>query len=315
MREPCRPQVPRTTGIAYYSGWRPGRRGSNAQPCQHRLAKEGSSSESQTNASFTHTYSTARSSGRPIPHACGRSTSSSSTRVQQSECGILLALHSVCTKATRPQGPTSAVAVILHTVLCTDTWAQIAVVNLHGRIVITVVHVCSYHRQANVRFQAFHVVYTPEAPATSPHAGKAGLASTVMTCRGRLPSKVSVALGQAGGGANVSRAEHQAPQSRALRPRRAAGVRVVVLPSPRDACCGPTEAPMWRSRPAGSAARHAATAANRHARKKEPKTNQKGHHTRARRASDTAPLRTGADRCKTGSAAGKCAGARSNTVM
>ena len=41
---------------------------------------------------------------------------------------------------------------------------------------------------------------------------------------------------------------------------------------------------------------------------------QIGHHARPRRASATAPLRTGADICKTGSAAGKCAGAKSNTA-
>ena len=41
---------------------------------------------------------------------------------------------------------------------------------------------------------------------------------------------------------------------------------------------------------------------------------QIGHHTRPRRASATAPLRTGADMCKRGSGAGKCAGAKSNTV-
>ena len=44
------------------------------------------------------------------------------------------------------------------------------------------------------------------------------------------------------------------------------------------------------------------------------KQKQIGHHARLRRASATAPLRTGADMCKTGSAAGKCAGAKSNTV-
>ena len=37
----------------------------------------------------------------------------------------------------------------------------------------------------------------------------------------------------------------------------------------------------------------------------EKKKNQIGHHARPRRASATAPLRTGADICKTGSAAGK----------
>ena len=45
---------------------------------------------------------------------------------------------------------------------------------------------------------------------------------------------------------------------------------------------------------------------------KKKNTKQIGHHARPRRASATAPLRTGADTCKTGSAAGKCAGAKSN---
>ena len=47
-----------------------------------------------------------------------------------------------------------------------------------------------------------------------------------------------------------------------------------------------------------------------------PKTKKKqiGHHARPRRASATAPLRTGADTCKTGSGAGKHAGARSDPV-
>ena len=44
------------------------------------------------------------------------------------------------------------------------------------------------------------------------------------------------------------------------------------------------------------------------------KNKQIGHHARPRRASATAPLRTGADICKTGSAAGRCAGAKSNTA-
>ena len=48
--------------------------------------------------------------------------------------------------------------------------------------------------------------------------------------------------------------------------------------------------------------------------KKERKKKQIGHHARPRRASATASLRTGADICKTGSAAGKCAGAKSNTA-
>ena len=47
---------------------------------------------------------------------------------------------------------------------------------------------------------------------------------------------------------------------------------------------------------------------------KQNQTKPIGHHARPRRASATAPLRTGADICKTGSAAGKCAGAKSNTV-
>ena len=38
-----------------------------------------------------------------------------------------------------------------------------------------------------------------------------------------------------------------------------------------------------------------------------------GHHARPRRASASAPLRTGADMCKTGSGPGKGAGAKSNT--
>ena len=41
---------------------------------------------------------------------------------------------------------------------------------------------------------------------------------------------------------------------------------------------------------------------------------QIGHHARPRRAPAPAPLRTGADMCKTRSGAGKCAGAKSNTV-
>ena len=39
-----------------------------------------------------------------------------------------------------------------------------------------------------------------------------------------------------------------------------------------------------------------------------------GHHARPRRPSATAPLRTGADTCKTGSGAGKRAGAKSDPV-
>ena len=45
------------------------------------------------------------------------------------------------------------------------------------------------------------------------------------------------------------------------------------------------------------------------------KKKQIGHHARPRRASATAPRRTGADICKTGSAAGKCAGAKSNPTF
>ena len=46
-----------------------------------------------------------------------------------------------------------------------------------------------------------------------------------------------------------------------------------------------------------------------------PKKNKQiGHHARLRRASATAPLRTGADMFKTGSGAGKCSGAKPNTV-
>ena len=48
--------------------------------------------------------------------------------------------------------------------------------------------------------------------------------------------------------------------------------------------------------------------------KKPKKKNQIGHHARPRQASATAPLRTGADMCKSGSGAGKCSGAKSNTV-
>ena len=44
------------------------------------------------------------------------------------------------------------------------------------------------------------------------------------------------------------------------------------------------------------------------------KKNKIGHHARPRRASATAPLRTGADTCKTGSDAGKRAGAKSDSV-
>ena len=45
------------------------------------------------------------------------------------------------------------------------------------------------------------------------------------------------------------------------------------------------------------------------------KTNKNiGHHARPRRASATAPLRTGADTCKTGSGAGKRSGAKSDLV-
>ena len=47
---------------------------------------------------------------------------------------------------------------------------------------------------------------------------------------------------------------------------------------------------------------------------RQKKRKKIGHHARPRRASATAPLRTGADVCKTGSAAGKCAGAKSNTA-
>ena len=43
-------------------------------------------------------------------------------------------------------------------------------------------------------------------------------------------------------------------------------------------------------------------------------TDQIGHHARPRRASATAPLRTGADTCKTGSGAGKRSGAKSDPV-
>ena len=45
------------------------------------------------------------------------------------------------------------------------------------------------------------------------------------------------------------------------------------------------------------------------------KKKQVGHHARPRRASATAPRRTGADMCKTGSGTGKCARAKSNTVQ
>ena len=48
--------------------------------------------------------------------------------------------------------------------------------------------------------------------------------------------------------------------------------------------------------------------------KKTNKKKQIGHHARHRRASATAPLRTGADTCKTGSGAGKRAGAKSDPV-
>ena len=41
---------------------------------------------------------------------------------------------------------------------------------------------------------------------------------------------------------------------------------------------------------------------------------QIGHHATPRRASATAPLRTGADTCKTGSGAGKRSGAKSDPV-
>ena len=44
------------------------------------------------------------------------------------------------------------------------------------------------------------------------------------------------------------------------------------------------------------------------------KKKQIGHHARPRRASATAPLRTGADTCKTGSGAGKHAGAKSDAI-
>ena len=44
------------------------------------------------------------------------------------------------------------------------------------------------------------------------------------------------------------------------------------------------------------------------------KKQQFGNYARPRRASATAPLRTGADTCKTGSGAGKRAGAESETV-
>ena len=44
------------------------------------------------------------------------------------------------------------------------------------------------------------------------------------------------------------------------------------------------------------------------------KMKQIGYHARPRQASATAPLRTGTDTCKTGSGAGKCSGAKSNTV-
>ena len=47
----------------------------------------------------------------------------------------------------------------------------------------------------------------------------------------------------------------------------------------------------------------------------EKNNNKKvGHHARPRRASATAPLHTGADTCKTGSGAGKRAGAKSDPV-
>ena len=51
-----------------------------------------------------------------------------------------------------------------------------------------------------------------------------------------------------------------------------------------------------------------------HAPRDQPKKKQIGHHARPRRVSATAPLSTGADMCKIGSGAGKCAGAKSNTV-
>ena len=44
------------------------------------------------------------------------------------------------------------------------------------------------------------------------------------------------------------------------------------------------------------------------------KIKQIGHHARPRRAPATAPLRTGADTCKTGSGAGKRSGAKSDPV-
>ena len=44
------------------------------------------------------------------------------------------------------------------------------------------------------------------------------------------------------------------------------------------------------------------------------KNKENGHHARPRRASATAPLRTGADKCKTGSGAGKRSGAKSDPV-
>ena len=54
-----------------------------------------------------------------------------------------------------------------------------------------------------------------------------------------------------------------------------------------------------------------------HANPKPSTKNEKkqiGHHARPRRASATAPLRTGADTCKTGSGAGKHAGAKSDPI-
>ena len=51
-----------------------------------------------------------------------------------------------------------------------------------------------------------------------------------------------------------------------------------------------------------------------HYTKKLIKKSQIGHHARPRRASATAPLRTGADTCKTGAGAGKRAGAKSAPV-
>ena len=49
-------------------------------------------------------------------------------------------------------------------------------------------------------------------------------------------------------------------------------------------------------------------------RKEKEIEEQGGHHARPRRASATAPLRTGADTCKTGSGSGKRSGAKSEPV-